>query len=84
MRLIDADALWRTFENEPWYDNADRDKAQDLLDEAPTVDTEPVRHGQWKRARYTEASLYICSQCDAPAYKQHKYCPEYGFPMDAK
>ena len=42
-RLIDADALWRKFESEPWYDNADRDEiALPLVDEAPTVDSVEV------------------------------------------
>ena len=42
-RLIDADALWRKFESEPWYDNADRDEiALPLVDEAPTVDAVEV------------------------------------------
>ena len=42
-RLIDADALWRKFENEPWYDNEDRDEiALQLVDDAPTVDAVPV------------------------------------------
>lgn len=48
MRPIDADTLREVFENAGWWDNADRDVAQDLLDKAPTVDAEPVRHGRWK------------------------------------
>lgn len=42
-RLIDANALWRKFESEPWYDNADRDEvALPLVDDAPTVDAVEV------------------------------------------
>ena len=37
MRLIDADALYEVFERTPWMDNADRDKAEELVDNAPTV-----------------------------------------------
>ncbi len=37
MRLIDADALYDTFERTPWMDNADRDIAEELADSAPTV-----------------------------------------------
>ena len=37
MRLIDADALYESFERTPWMDNADRDIAEELLDNAPTV-----------------------------------------------
>ena len=47
MPLIDADSLWKTFENAGWWDNADRDVAQDLLDQAPSIDAEPIRHSHW-------------------------------------
>lgn len=43
MRLIDADALFKTFEEHGWYNNADRDEiAERLLLEQPTVDAVPV------------------------------------------
>lgn len=39
MRLIDADTLWEKLNDEPWYDNADRDEiALSIVDAAPTVD----------------------------------------------
>jgi hypothetical protein len=39
MRLIDGDVLWEKFDDEPWYDNADRDKiALPIVAAAPTVD----------------------------------------------
>ena len=37
MRLIDADALYDAFERTPWMDNADRDIAEEVMDNAPTV-----------------------------------------------
>lgn len=40
------------------------------------------KRGRWKQARYTEAPLYLCSECDKPEYKQHKYCPNCGAKMD--
>ena len=54
----------------------------DLIIEAPTVDAVEVVHGRWKQARYTEAPLYICSNCDKPEYKTHNYCPNCGAKMD--
>ena len=36
-RLIDADALFNNLERTGWYDNADRDIAEDLVLAAPTV-----------------------------------------------
>ena len=47
MHLIDTDSLWKTFENAGWWDNADRDIAQVLLDQAPSVYAEPTRHAHW-------------------------------------
>lgn len=39
MRLIDADTLWEKLNDEPWYDNADRDEiALPIVAAAPTVD----------------------------------------------
>lgn len=43
MRLIDGDALWERLDNEPWFDNADRDEiALPIVSAAPTVDAEVV------------------------------------------
>jgi hypothetical protein len=44
VRLIDADALFKAYENTGWYNNADRDEiAEKILLEQPTIDAEP----QW-------------------------------------
>lgn len=37
MRLIDADVLWENVERAGWWDNADRDIAEDLIIDAPTI-----------------------------------------------
>ena len=45
MRLIDADVLWEWLDNEPWFDNADRDEiALPIVNAIPTVDAEVVVH----------------------------------------
>lgn len=36
-RLIDADAVFNNLERTGWYDNADRDIAEDLVLDAPTI-----------------------------------------------
>ena len=36
-RLIDADELFKEMERKGWFDNADRDKAEDLVLDAPTI-----------------------------------------------
>ena len=78
-RLIDADAMWRKFESEPWYDNADRDEiALPLVDDAPTVDAvEVVRCREcksWheetgfceKHSYFVDGDGVCCSPADSP------------------
>lgn len=36
-RLIDADEIFNNLERTGWYDNADRDIAEDLVLDAPTI-----------------------------------------------
>lgn len=43
MRLIDANVLYERLDNEPWFDNADRDEiALPIVDAIPTVDAKIV------------------------------------------
>ena len=43
MRLIDGDDLWEHLDNEPWFDNADRDEiALPIFSSAHTGDAEVV------------------------------------------
>ena len=83
MPLIDADTLWKVFENAGWWDNADRDVAQDLLDKAPTVDAEPVRHGHWIPTRHYMYSTK-CSVCGKVWGTESPHCPSCGAKMDGK
>ena len=83
MRLIDADALRRDVLELPdcpngYSDTFDKSMILALVDEAPTVDAVPVKHGKW---------LWFdgvrCSQCN---YKLAttglpSYCPNCGARM---
>ena len=92
MRPIDADTLWKVFENAGWWDNADRDIAQDLLDQAPLADAEPVRHGRWKTKEYITEDDFddwgvihheeVCSECGKWQMERSKFCPNCGAKMD--
>ena len=84
MSLIDADSLWKTFENAGWWDNADRDVAQDLLDKAPSVDAEPVRHGRWIYGITLNHEWKKCSEClvSQDIFGCFTYCPNCGAKMD--
>lgn len=68
MRLIDGDALWERLDNEPWFDNADRDEiALPIVDAAPSVDAEVVV--RCKDCKYSYADL-------------EGLCCTYGPPID--
>lgn len=94
MRLIDADALIEQFNEK--CDMAtvlvDEKTAErfytfcilaDAVEDAPTIDTEPVRHGHWVLHTYEGFPLYYCSMCDNPRpHKRDNYCPKCGAKMD--
>ena len=65
MRLVDADALFESFESHGWYDNRDRDDiAEELLLNAPTIDAVPVvRCGECANAKRIDEneSVYTCT-----------------------
>ena len=69
MRLIDGDTLWEKLDDEPWYDNADRDEiALPIVAAAPTVDAVVVT--RCKDCKY----LRVWDQKDLYAF-----CPKTNF-----
>lgn len=90
MRLIDADSL------EPYYrlmqDNETGIKMMALpdgiVDQQPTVDAVPVRHGHWifnpKDAIEMMFTLPKCSECGAESADGGNYCPNCGARMDGE
>jgi hypothetical protein len=90
MRLIDADALKERairlvtvkYPNTYFKGVGTRE-----IDKAPTIEAEPVRHGEWIDTGIEEFGLiysgYKCSQCGFILYgNQTKYCPNCGAKMD--
>ena len=78
MRLIDAEELKKTFVGNRYGTKA----IEYYIDNAPTVDAEPVRHGRWDGA--------TCSVCgfswsevtyEAPQVEM-SFCPNCGAKMD--
>lgn len=56
------------------------------IKEAPTIEAEPVRHGEWVDGMpYTNSHWRVCSEChrsaDHPA-GGHEYCGHCGAKMD--
>lgn len=87
MRLIDGDALWERLDNEPWFDNADRDEiALPIVSAAPTVDAEVVvRCKDCKHFKhYGKTSLLIDGEHIKAGwcYRRARYNEEYRMPPD--
>lgn len=79
MRLIDADVLWEWLDNEPWYDNADRDEiALPIVNAIPTVDAEVVVRCKDCEYSYDELSYLCCSHgvCVDCEVAPNFYCAE--------
>ena len=58
-----------------------------IIEEAPTVDAAPVKHGKWFDAMVGELPVQVCDQCSTffpLAYTGggHHYCPNCGAKMD--
>ena len=100
-RLIDADALLRNngLDNAVKYGNNDveqRDKSYStmmlyeiayMIEDAPTIEAEPVRHGRWENSPTGSTDYKYCSECGGcfyvPSLKAF-YCPWCGARMDAE
>ena len=91
MRLIDADAL---VEKAYWHGEhpsvddlfAEGVDAVDVsdIDNAPTIEAEPVRHGYWMCGDYYDVGD-VCSECDWDSGMVNptlRYCPNCGAKMD--
>lgn len=94
MRLIDADELKKV----PLYNgghdaqNADPHfisgvaSVMEYIDNMPTVDAEPVRHGRWvRRVHSTPLGFeveFVFSLCKIAVDFEENYCPSCGAKMD--
>lgn len=83
MRLIDADALI-----DKWEHDIGIFFARDIvtsIDNAPTIDAVPVRHGEWERFDKTKVRCSVCGaifgNCVVGLFN---YCSECGAQMDGE
>lgn len=101
VRLIDANALVKEIESVhckgcnnyngamcracEWMD------AMDYIEDAPTIDAQPVKHGKWvmHKAPFPIQSIYSCSECNSSVPGNifvvgcdFEFCPYCGAKMD--
>ena len=83
-RYIDSDLAKSKIEERLLYRAKDVER---LLDDIPTADVEPVRHGWWETI-YNDRGHYgfeKCSTCgDEYGSLTYRYCPNCGAKMDEK
>ena len=71
------------FKGERWIKEAWADY---MIEDAPTIDVAPVRHGHW----IDDAGALRCSECGVsfpdlhPLYENAAYCPNCGARMDGE
>jgi DNA-directed RNA polymerase subunit RPC12/RpoP len=100
VRPIDANELLGLYKN--WLpqltadeDAGDRNGVETcivVLEDAPTLDYTPVRHGEWVQRSYFDEceNVYTCSACEfdltlidgTPKDNRMIYCPSCGAKMD--
>lgn len=91
MRLIDADALvekayWHGEHpdvDHPFTEGVDAVDVSDI-DEEPTIEVEPVRHGRWINPyiNFYGHPCHCCSECGFKAsYQDKNFCPNCGCKM---
>ena len=89
MDLIDRKALLRTINEYEKNEHCGGLMCQEIvmyeIEDAPTVDAEPVRHGKWillgGNFRDKDIVYYKCSECGRQEWKQEPYC-HCGAKMD--
>ena len=73
-RLIDADALMKNVGKIPQLRGITYGRMKKAVEETPTVDAEPVRHGRWEHGMR-------CSYCGQIDLSKPNYCPNCGAKM---
>lgn len=67
------------FKGERWIKEAWADY---MIEDAPTIDVAPVRHGHWVVIDAEEPRRYGCSECKRLSWHMENYCPNCGARMD--
>ncbi len=92
MRIIDADKLRPDMKifTSAYSTELTKCYSQEAIDNAPTVDAEPVRHGEWTEKKSGKGIwdyYFVCSEChkntpDKAYIISPDFCPWCGAIMD--
>ena len=91
MRIIDADAVIEWLNKVCLTDDylfmalkQGIDHAVAVINEAPTIDAEPVKHGQWLPQILLGERVWDCSECKTLGSPHWKRCPVCEAKMDGE
>lgn len=98
MRLIDADELLKASRTGKilYSNDTTTDGYTDILlaievERAPTVEAEPVKHGEWRTSKHNSlpTDIFVCSVCNGLVIVStfrnrcmYSFCPNCGAKMD--
>lgn len=83
-KYIDVDELIRKInEHECYSYDPEVSRICELINDAPILDVEPVRHGRWIK-HYECCDAFVCSECGTPSIVTQNYCCNCGAKMDEK
>ena len=96
MRVIDADELLAEDFTDSFVDPYDQAIFEAIIEQAPTIEAEPVKHGRWvadDKFDNGKSSIFHCSECyyskaTSVLYTSEKlsadepYCKKCGAKMD--
>lgn len=84
MRLIDADKLKPDMEifTSAYSTELTKCYSKEAIDNAPTVNAEPIKHGKWIKHGGDKYPYYDCSECGNGDNMAMPYCAECGAKMD--
>ena len=88
-RYIDADKLWKEIESVEYYGcDAEVSRICGLIQNAPTVEANPIVYGKWISGIDKDHQAYCyCSNCTVDAHEQDadfiksNFCPNCGAKM---
>lgn len=88
VRLIDANALMKNIGKIPQLRGITYGRMKKAVEETPTIDAEPVRHGRWikRKTHFAQGGVSAkCSACQKDVQylgNPLNYCPNCGAKMD--
>ena len=84
MRLIDADVFKENLDKEFETATDAHDAVDFALEDTPTIEAEPVKHGKWVVRNDGQSNWAVCSECGLEGNPFWRRCPMCAEKMDGE